>query len=94
MTTTTTTRNVMHLIRMPNSYMGNPRYRVVFGEPGSTNARQWDSLLTKPDAGGRIVRDVLAEPGVYVLVVVEVLPEDDDDEPEPAGWAVLRQVTS
>ena len=40
-------------------------------------------------AGG-IAEDVIAEPGTYVLVVVEVMPEDDDPEPEPAGWAVLR----
>lgn len=41
-------------------------------------------------AGG-IARDVLDEPGTYVLVVVEVLPDEDDEQPEPAGWAVLRR---
>lgn len=41
-------------------------------------------------AGG-IREDVLAMPGTYVLTVVEVMPEDDDPEPEPAGWAVLRK---
>lgn len=41
-------------------------------------------------AGG-ILTDVLATPGTYTLVVVEVMPEDDDPEPEPAGWAVLRR---
>lgn len=28
----------------------------------------------------------------FALVTVEVLPEDDDPEPEPAGWAILRYV--
>ena len=40
--------------------------------------------------GGRLAADILAEPGVYVVVAVEVMPDDDDDSPEPAGWAVLR----
>lgn len=36
---------------------------------------------------------VLENPGTYVLVVVEVMPEDDEDwDVEPAGWAVLRYV--
>lgn len=40
-------------------------------------------------AGG--LRDwVLEHPGTYVLVVVEVVPDDEDDMPEPAGWAVLK----
>lgn len=42
--------------------------------------------------GGRLERDILATPGTYVAVVVAVLPESDDDDPEPAGWAVLRHV--
>lgn len=37
------------------------------------------------------IRDhVLSTPGTYVLVVVNVLPDEDDEDPEPAGWAVLR----
>lgn len=40
--------------------------------------------------GGRLAADVLANPGVYVLTVVNVLPDDDDSDPEPAGWAILR----
>jgi hypothetical protein len=38
--------------------------------------------------GGRLAADILTTPGVYVCTVVEVL--DDDDDPEPAGWVVLR----
>lgn len=43
--------------------------------------------------GGGLARDILAEPGIYVVTSVEVLPEDDDDDenPEPAGWIVLRR---
>lgn len=35
--------------------------------------------------GGRLARDILETP------VVAVLPDDEDEDPEPAGWAVLRQ---
>jgi hypothetical protein len=54
--------------------------------------------------GGGLARDILAEPGVYVVVVVNVHPGDDDPDgefdpddgdgelPEPAGWAILRRV--
>lgn len=28
-------------------------------------------------------------PQVFVVVVVNVLPTDDDKDPEPAGWAIL-----
>lgn len=40
---------------------------------------------------GPMAAHVLGTPGVYVLVVVEVLEEDEDGESEPAGWAVLRR---
>ena len=43
--------------------------------------------------GGRLADDIVAEPGVYVVVSVECLgPDEDSDPEEPAGWAVLRQV--
>lgn len=29
------------------------------------------------------------EPLTFVVVVVECLPDNDDDDPEPAGWAIL-----
>jgi len=29
------------------------------------------------------------EPVTFTTVVVECWPEDDDDEPDPAGWAIL-----
>lgn len=37
--------------------------------------------------GGQMARDVLAEPGIYVLCVVE----DMDDPENPAGWVLLKQ---
>ena len=37
--------------------------------------------------GGRMARDVLEAPGVYVLCVVE----DMDDMGNPAGWVLLKQ---
>lgn len=42
-------------------------------------------------AGG-MARDVLETPGTYVLCVVECWPDDEDEEPEPAGWVLLRRV--
>lgn len=41
--------------------------------------------------GGRLARDILEDPGTYVVVVVNVLPDSEDEDPEPAGWAVLRR---
>lgn len=40
---------------------------------------------------GGLLRDVLDTPGTYALVVVQVLSTEDDEDPEPAGWAVLRR---
>lgn len=49
--------------------------------------------------GGRMADDILAEPGLYVVVIVPGGCDDSDDctdgctcEPEPAGWVVLRSV--
>ena len=44
--------------------------------------------------GGRLARDILETPGTYVVVVVNVHADADGFEPEPAGWAILKQVTS
>lgn len=41
--------------------------------------------------GGGLERDILASPGLYVVVTVECLPIDGEEFPEPAGWAVLRR---
>lgn len=39
--------------------------------------------------GGRLAEDILARPGLYVAIVAEALPlEEDDQDTEPAGWAV------
>ena len=46
--------------------------------------------------GGRMARDILATPGLYVAVVCDDLsdmdPDDDDAETTPAGWAVAFQM--
>lgn len=44
---------------------------------------------------GRGIADYLQElasdaPATFVVVTVECLPDDDDPEPEPAGWAILH----
>lgn len=39
---------------------------------------------------GGLADHILSTPGVYVTVVVEVDRTDEDDDPEPAGWAVLK----
>lgn len=44
--------------------------------------------------GGRLADDILEAPGVYVVTSVEVLPTDEDPEPFPAGWIVLRLAES
>lgn len=44
--------------------------------------------------GGRMARDLLEDPGTYVVCSVEVHPEDayegEGDDPAPAGWIVLK----
>lgn len=42
--------------------------------------------------GGALADDILSTPGVYVVCTVEVLPSDDDPDPFPAGWIVLRRL--
>uniref|UniRef100_UPI003F496327 hypothetical protein n=1 Tax=Amycolatopsis sp. CA-096443 TaxID=3239919 RepID=UPI003F496327 len=40
--------------------------------------------------GGRLAKEIQSEPGAYVAALIEVIPKDKDDNPEPAGRAVLR----
>jgi hypothetical protein len=42
--------------------------------------------------GGRMARDLLAEPGTYCLVVAYWSPddEDQDDDDTAEGWAVVK----
>jgi hypothetical protein len=42
--------------------------------------------------GGRLARDILAEPGIYVAVAACYLPDDNDEEITYEGWAVARYV--
>lgn len=72
-------------------------------EIGGTGWEQWSTgytgqhgyrgavLHASEQLAGRIASDLLAQPGTYVVCAVDVLPEDDDDEPEPAGWIILRR---
>lgn len=41
--------------------------------------------------GGGLERDILATPGTYVVCAVEVEPSEDEPDPFPAGWTVLRR---
>src|SRR5690242_8017377 len=41
--------------------------------------------------GGRMARDILATPGLYVALVAETYPDDPDAERELIGWAVAYQ---
>jgi len=47
-------------------------------------------LHSSEQLAGGIARDLLESPGVYAVCAVEVMPTEDDPEPEPAGWIVLR----
>lgn len=48
--------------------------------------------------GGRLAEDIVemsaeaeaeGRPLLWTVTTVEVLPDDDEEEPEPAGWAIL-----
>lgn len=45
--------------------------------------------------GGKLARDILATPGLYVAVVSYATLEDDDPEPDDsiAGWAIAYRET-
>ena len=59
-------------------------------------------MHTSEYVGGRMAQDILAEPGFYVKVRVEILPrgeeegdaDEGDADEEPAGWAVLYREMS
>lgn len=60
------------------------------GYTGQYMARGSAVMHASESIGGRLERDLLDEAGVYVVTTVEVLPEDGEDDPEPAGWIILR----
>lgn len=41
--------------------------------------------------GGQLAKDILRLPGIYALCVVDVLPDSENDEPEPSGWCVVMK---
>lgn len=71
---------------LPASVSGWEALEGFTGQHGYRGAVMHASELI----GGRLADDILSTPGVYVAVVVNVLPEADDEYPEPAGWAILR----
>ena len=42
--------------------------------------------------GGRLARDILTDPGVYVTLVVS--DQDDDTDDNVVGWIVAKQLTT
>lgn len=71
---------------------GSEHWRALTGYTGQYGYRG-AVMHASEYVGGGLLRDMLDDPGVYVLTVVEVLPEDDEDGdefPEPAGWAILK----
>lgn len=40
---------------------------------------------------GALAKDILSSPGIYCLTSVEVHPTDDDPDPFPAGWIILKK---
>jgi len=40
--------------------------------------------------GGNLAKDILATPGTYVAVVCYWEPEEDEEDYESEGWAILR----
>jgi hypothetical protein len=54
------------------------------------------SFLMHPSEliAGHVADAILGEPGFYVAIIVEFLPDDEDDgETEFAGWAIARRDT-
>jgi hypothetical protein len=61
-----------------NGYSGQDRY------PGP-----W--MHNSESIGGRLERDILATPGIYVAIYAQWTPEDDGDELDVEGWAIARR---
>ncbi len=59
--------------------------------PHRWTAGTW--IHSSEQIGGRLAEDILAEPGVYVSLVANAEPDEDDDPDdylEPEGWAIAR----
>jgi hypothetical protein len=67
-----------------------PQWTALTGWTGQYGYKGAVMHASEQFEGG--IRDhVLATPGTYVLSVVNVMAEEGDEDPEPAGWAVLRK---
>ena len=72
-------------------YRNNSHWEALTGYTGQYGYRGPVMHPSEQLAGG-IASDVLETPGVYVVTAVECEPTDDDPDPFPAGWAILRWI--
>lgn len=63
------------------------------GYTGQWMSRRSAVMHASEYIGGQLEADLLATPGVYVVTSVEVEPDEDNPDPEPAGWIVLKRKT-
>lgn len=83
---------VFHVEGVPGVELeiGGPWHTVSDGFSGQDRYRG-PVMHSSEYLGGGIADHVLSEPGTYVVCSVEVLPDDEDPEPLPAGWVVLKK---
>jgi hypothetical protein len=67
---------------------------------GMTGQYSYHGAVMHPSEGvGRRIAERLAEIAedepntVFAIVPVEVYPDEEDDEPEPAGWALVHRTS-
>lgn len=68
---------------------------ATFGYTGQDSYRG-PIMHNSEQIGGRLERDLMDHPGVYVAVVAYWTPESDDDDAGSTseGWAILRLIGS
>lgn len=74
-------------------YRDHPEWEALTGYSGQ-HAYNGPVLHESEYLGGGLARDILAEPGDYVVTIVygdEESEDEDDPNMEPIGWAVLRR---
>lgn len=84
----------------PDVYYDDDNDTEIQGEgwqalTGWTGQHGYNGAVMHPSeyVGARMAEEMASmstdESLLWTLVVVEVLPDEDDEDPEPAGWAVL-----
>lgn len=66
-----------------------------FWTTGRSNQDSYQGPIMHPSEyiGGGLERDLLSEPGVYVVVVASYTPDDPSEEDSPTeGWAILKLI--